>query len=196
MKPAVSAMNDWLKTIIVHNSFNFMHIYKSDPHWATIELAYAQQYDYVSNHYETTNIAGINLEVREIKGKLTNIVSFWMAMPTGFVESRAGDQVKRESYFNISRKNLIDFVNLFRDMYRTRDQNSLPCLYNIPNHNNMGFVTDYKPFKGTFEQYFKDHQKEYNKFLEHRESLFSYLERCSRINTKKKLIKNISKKEK
>jgi hypothetical protein len=60
----------------------------------------------------------------------------------------------------------------------------------------MGFATDYKPFKGTFEQYFKDHQKEYNKFLEYRESLFDYLERCSRINTKKKLIKNISKKEK
>lgn len=196
MKPAVSAMNDWLKTLIVHKSFNFMHIYKSDAHWASIELAYAQQYDYVDNHYETTNIAGINLEVREINGKLTNIVSFWMTMPTGFVESRAGDQIKRESYFNISRKNLIDFVNFFKDKFSARDRESLTYFYNIPNYNNMGFATDYKPFKGTFEQYFKDHQKEYNKFLEYRESLFDYLERCSRINTKKKLIKNISKKEK
>jgi len=196
MKPAVSAMNDWLKTLIVHKSFNFMHIYKSDAHLASIELAYTQQYDYVDNHYETTNIAGINLEVREINGKLTNIVSFWMTMPTGFVESRAGDQIKRESYFNISRKNLIDFVNLFKDKFSIRDRESLYYFYNIPNHNNMGFATDYKPFKGTFEQYFKDHQKEYNKFLEYRESLFDYLERCSRINTKKKLIKNISKKEK
>jgi len=196
MKPAVSAMNDWLKTLIVHKSFNFMHIYKSDAHLASIELAYTQQYDYVDNHYETTNIAGINLEVREINGKLTNIVSFWMTMPTGFVESRAGDQIKRESYFNISIKNLIDFVNIFKDKFSIRDRESLYYFYNIPNHNNMGFATDYKPFKGTFEQYFKDHQKEYNKFLEYRESLFDYLERCSRINTKKKLIKNISKKEK
>ena len=196
MKPAVSAMNDWLKTLIVHKSFNFMHIYKSDAHLASIELAYTQQYDYVDNHYETTNIAGINLEVREINGKLTNVVSFWMTMPTGFVESRAGDQIKRESYFNISRKNLIDFVNFFKDKFSIRDRESLYYFYNIPNHNNMGFATDYKPFKGTFEQYFKDHQKEYNKFLEYRESLFDYLERCSRINTKKKLIKNISKKEK
>ena len=196
MKPAVSAMNDWLKTLIVHKSFNFMHIYKSDAHLASIELAYTQQYDYVDNHYETTNIAGINLEVREINGKLTNVVSFWMTMPTGFVDSRAGDQIKRESYFNISRKNLIDFVNFFKDKFSIRDRESLYYFYNIPNHNNMGFATDYKPFKGTFEQYFKDHQKEYNKFLEYRESLFDYLERCSRINTKKKLIKNISKKEK
>lgn len=196
MKPAVSAMNDWLKTLIVHKSFNFMHIYKSDAHGASIELAYTQQYNYVDKHYETTNIAGINLEVREINGKLTNIVSFWMAMPTGFVDSRAGDQIKRESYFNISRKNLIDFVNFFKDKFSIRDRESLYYFYNIPNHNNMGFATDYKPFKGTFEQYFKDHQKEYNKFLECRESLFDYLERCSRINTKKKLIKNISKKEK
>lgn len=196
MKPAVSAMNDWLKTLIVHKSFNFMHIYKSDAHLASIELAYTQQYDYVDNHYETTNIAGINLEVREINGKLTNVVSFWMTMPTGFVDFRAGDQIKRESYFNISRKNLIDFVNFFKDKFSIRDRESLYYFYNIPNHNNMGFATDYKPFKGTFEQYFKDHQKEYNKFLEYRESLFDYLERCSRINTKKKLIKNISKKEK
>lgn len=196
MKPAVSAMNDWLKTLIVHKSFNNLHIYKSDAHWASIELAYAQQYDYVTNDYETENIAGINLEVREINGKLTNIVSFWMTMPTGFVESRAGDQIKRESYINISRKNLIDFVNLFRDEYRNCDRDSLYCMYNIANHNNMGFVYDYKPFKGTFEQYFKDHQKEYNKFLEYRETLFDFLERCSRINTKKKLIKNINKKEK
>lgn len=196
MKPAVSAMNDWLKTIIVHKSFNFMHIYKSDAHYASIELAYAQQYEYVTNNYETTTIAGINLEVREIKGKLTNIVSFWMTMPTGFVDSRAGDQVKREEYFNISRKNLIDFVNFFKDKYRVNNGESIYCLYNIPNHNNMGFASGYKPFKGDFKQYFKDHQKEYNKFLEYRESLFSYLERCSRINTKKKQIKNISKKEK
>ena len=196
MKPAVSAMNDWLKTIIVNKSFNFMHIYKSDPHFASIELSYAQQYDYVNNHYETTNIAGINLQVHEINGKLTNLVTFWMTMPTGFVDARNSDEFKNETYKNITIKNLIDFVDFFRDKYRMCDRESLSCMYNIPNHNNMGFATDYKPFKGTFEQYFKDHQKEYNKFLEHRETLFSYLERCSRINTKKKLIKNISKKEK
>lgn len=196
MKPAVSAMNDWLKTIIVHKSFQYMHIFKTDAHYAVIELAHAQQYDNVSNHYETTNIASIHLEVHEIKGQLTNVVKFFMTMPTGFVDARAGDQIKCETYTNITLKNLIDFVEFFRDKYRICDRESLSCLYNIPNHNNMGFVYDYKPFKGTFKQYFQDHQKEYNKFLEYRESLFSYLERCSRINTKKKLIKNISKKEK
>jgi hypothetical protein len=53
----------------------------------------------------------------------------------------------------------------------------------------MGFTRDYKPFKGGFEQYFKIHQKEYNKFLEYRDILFSYLEKKSKINSKKKDIK-------
>ena len=52
MKPAVSALNDWLKTIIVHKSFNYLHIYKCTPHFATIELGFAQQYNYISNNYE------------------------------------------------------------------------------------------------------------------------------------------------
>lgn len=147
MKPAVSAMNDWLKTIIVHKSFQYMHIFKTDAHYAVIELAHAQQYDNVSNHYETTNIASIHLEVHEIKGQLTNVVKFFMTMPTGFVDARAGDQIKCETYTNITLKNLIDFVEFFRDKYRICDRESLSCLYNIPNHNNMGFVYDYKPFK-------------------------------------------------
>lgn len=196
MKPAVSAMNEWLKTIIVHKSFNFMHIYKYDPHYASIELACAQQYDYVSNHYETVNIAKIDLCVDEINGKLTNVVRLRLDMPTGLVESSNSNYCKYQTFQNITIKNLIDFVEFFKDKYRVCDRESLSHLYNIPNHNNMGFVYNYKPFKGGFEQYFKDHQKEYNKFLEYRESLFGYLERCSRINTKKKLIKNISKKEK
>lgn len=50
----------------------------------------------------------------------------------------------------------------------------------------MGFASNYKPFKGSFEQYFKDHKKEYDKFLECREILFSYLDKISKINAKKK----------
>lgn len=196
MKPAVSAMNDWLKTIIVHKSFHYMTMRKFEPHCASIDLAYAQQYDYVSNHYEFTSIATITLAVEEIKGKLTNVVKFTMTMPTGLVDSRASDEIKYETYTNITIKNLIDFVEFFRDTYRASDRDSLSYLYNIPNHHNMGFVYDYKPFKGGFKQYFQDHQKEYNKFLEYRENLFGYLDRCSRINTKKKQILNISKKEK
>ena len=185
MKPAVSALNDWLKTIIVHNSFNYLHIYKAGPHYASIELAYAQQYDYHSNNYETTNIASISLAVEEINGKLTNVVTFNLTMPTGFVDYSISDNF-REQYSNITLKNLIDFVDFFRKMYCHTDRYSLSCLYNIPNHNNMGFASDYKPFKGGYDKYFKDHKKEYDKFLEYREILFSYLDKCSQINAKKK----------
>ena len=186
MKPAVSALNDWLKTIIVHKSFNYLHIYKSGPHYACIELAYAQQYDYDSNNYEFVTIASISLSVDKIGGKLTNVVKFCMNMPTGFVEYRASDECKSEEFKNITLKNLIDFVDFFRNMYR---KECLSQLYNIPNHNNMGFTHDYKPFNGSFEEYFKKHQKEYNKFLEYRETLFNFFEKNSKINAKKKDVK-------
>lgn len=186
MKPATSALNDWLKTIIVHKSFNKLHIYKSEPHYACIELAYAQQYDYSSNNYKYVNIADICLAVNEINGKLTNVVKFQMTMPTGFVECNASNECKCAEFTNITLKNLIDFVDFFRNMYRQPGRESLYSLYNIPNHNNMGFHCDYKPFKGGFKRYFSEHKKEYDKFLEYREILFSYLDKNSKINAKKK----------
>ena len=189
MKPAVSALNDWLKTIIVHKSFNNLHIYKCNPHFAYIRLGCAQQYNYGSNNYDFTDIASIILSVEEINGKLTNVVKFSLSMPTGFVEYNAGDKCKWLKFTNITLKNLIDFVDFFRDMYCKPDTGCLSYLYSIPNHNNMGFTHDYKPFKGGFEQYFKNHQNEYNKFLEYRDILFSYLEKKSKINSKKKDIK-------
>lgn len=188
MKPAVSALNDWLKTIIVHKSFNNLHIYKCNPHFAYIRLGVAQQYNSVSNNYEFTDIASIILSVEKIDGKLTNVVKFSLSMPTGFVDYSISDDF-RAQYSNITLKNLIDFVDFFRDMYCKADTECLSFLYNIPNHKNMGFTRDYKPFNGGFEQYFKNHQKEYNKFLEYRDILFSYLEKKSKINSKKKDIK-------
>lgn len=185
MKPAVSALNDWLKTIIVHKSFNYLRIYKCSPHHATIELAYSQQYNHVTNHYETTNIASIMIAVEEINGKLTNVVKFSLTMPTGLVDFSASDENRYEQYTNITLKNLIDFVDFFRGMY-CNGRDSLSYLYNIPNHHNMGFTQDYKPYKGGFKEHFKNHKKEYNKFLEYREILFSYLDKVSKINAKKK----------
>ena len=135
MKPAVSALNDWLKTIIVHKSFNNLRIYKCIPHYATIELAYTQQYNNVTNHYETTNIASIIIAVEEINGKLTNVVKFWLSMPTGFLNFCTSDENKCEQYTNITLKNLIDFVDFFRGVY-CNGRDSLSCLYNIPNHHN------------------------------------------------------------
>lgn len=190
MKPAVSALNDWLKTIIVHKSFNQLHIYKYSPHHAIIELANAQQYNHNSNNYESTNIVSIMIAVEKINGKLTNVVKFRMTMPTGFVAYTAGEKCKREEFTNITLKNLIDFVDFFRNMYRQLGRDSLYSLYSIPNHNNMGYSYDYMPFKGGYEQYFKDHKKEYNKFLEYREIFFSHFEKNSKINAKKKAIKN------
>lgn len=186
MKPAVSALNDWLKTIIVHKSFNKLPIYKCNPHFACIILGFAQQYNYVTNHYEFTSIANIMIAVEEINGKLTNVVKFSLDVPTGFVDFSSNDKNKCERYTNITLKNLIEFVDFFRKMYGTSGRNSLYHLYGIPNHNNMGYLYDYKPFKGGYEQYFKDHQKEYNKFLEYREFLFSFFDKNSKINAKKK----------
>jgi len=185
MKPAVSALNDWLKTIIVHKSFNDLRIYKSDSHFATIELTWERQYNYATNNYEFTKTAIIILAVEKINDKLTNVVKFYMTIPTGFVDFSISDDF-RAQYSNITLKNLIDFVDFFRNMYR---KEHLSQLYNIPNYHNMGFTQDYKPFKDGFEQYFKNHQKEYNKFLEYRDILFSYLEKKSKINSKKKDIK-------
>lgn len=196
MKPAVSAMNDWLKTLIVHKSFHYLPISKDGPHYASIELGSWQQYDYVTNNYVDKNVVKLELCVNENDGKLTNVVALRIKTPTGLIEGANSYYSKIQTFQNITVKNLIEFVDFFREMFRFAGKESLCALYNIPNHNNMGFVNDYKPFKGTFEQYFKDHQKEYNKFLEYREILFNFLERCSKINTKKKLIKNISKKEK
>lgn len=186
MKPSVSALNDWLKTIIVHNSFNNLHIYKCSPHLACIRIGCAQQYSSASNHYEFASIAIIMISVEEINGKLTNIVKFSLSMPTGFVNHSTSDTTKSEQYTNITLKNLIDFVDFFRDMYSKPGPDSLYHLYNIPNHNNMGFTHDYKPFKGGFDAYFNDHKKEYDKFLEYREILFSFFEKNSKINAKKK----------
>lgn len=185
MKPAVSALNDWLKTIIVHKSFNNLRINKSSPHYATIELACAQQYSNIANHYETTNIALIMIAVEEINGKLTNVVKFSLSMPTGFLNFSTSDENKCEQYTNITLKNLIDFVDFFKGMY-CNGRNSLSYLYNIPNHRNMGFTHDYKPFKGGFDAYFNDHKKEYEMFIEQREILFGYLDKISKINAKKK----------
>lgn len=196
MKPAVSAMNDWLKTIIVHKSFHYLSITKLEPHCASIDLASWQQYNYITNNYEDKVIAKLDICVEEIDGKLTNVVRLRMDMPTGLVKSENSYYSKVQSFQNITIKNLINFVDFFREAFKPTCQASLCFLYNIPNYNNMGFTYEYKPFKGTFEQYFKDHEKDYNKFLEYRESIFNYLERCSKINTKKKLIKNINKKEK
>lgn len=185
MKPAVSALNDWLKTIIVHKSFNYLHIYKCTPHFATIELGFAQQYNYISNNYEDRTIAKIDLCVDEINGKLTNVVKFRLDTPTGLVQSSNSYYSKIQTYQNITLKNLIEFVDFFRNMYRKE----LSHLYNIPNYKNMGFTHDYKPFNGSFEEYFKKHQKEYNKFLEYRETLFNFFEKNSKINVKKKDVK-------
>ena len=189
MKPAVSALNDWLKTIIVHKSFNYLRISKCSPHYATIELAIAQQYDYISNHYENKNIATIDLCVDDINGKLTNVVKLRLETPTGLVESPNSYYSKIQTFQNITLKNLIDFVDFFRDMYCKYDRYSLSHLYNIPNYKNMGFVQNYKPFKGSFEQFFKEHQTEYNKFLEYREILFNFFDKNSKINVKKKILK-------
>lgn len=188
MKPAVSALNDWLKTIIVHNSFNYLRIYKCNAHYATIELGIAQQYNYISNNYEDRNIATIDLCVDEINGKLTNVVKFRLETPTGLVQSSNSYYSKIQTYQNITLKNLIEFVVFFSGMYRNCKE-SLFHLYNIPNYKNLGFTNDYKPFNGSFEQYFKKHQKEYNKFLEYREILFNFLEKNSKINAKKKDVK-------
>ena len=189
MKPAVSALNDWLKTIIVHKSFNYLRIYKCSPHYATIELGVAQQYDYISNHYENRNIAIIDLCVDEINGKLTNVVKLRLETPTGLVESSNSYYSKIQTFQNITLKNLIEFVALFRGMYSNNGRDSLSYLYNIPNYKNMGFTYDYKPFKGGFEEHFKKHQNEYNKFLEYREILFNFFDKNSKINAKKKDVK-------
>lgn len=186
MKPAVTALNDWLKTIIVHKSFNNMRIYKSDSHFATIELTWEQQYNYASNNYEFTKTASIILAVEEINGKLTNVVKFYMTMPTGFVDYSVSDECRYEQFTNITLKNLIEFVDFFKSMYH---KESFYRLYNIPNHRNMGFTHDYKPFKGGFEEHFKKHQNEYNQFLEYREILFNHLKKNSKINAKKKDVK-------
>ena len=164
MKPAVSALNDWLKTIIVHKSFNNLRIYKCNPHFACISLGCAQQYNYASNNYEFTDIASIILSVEKINGKLTNVVKFSLSTPTGFVDYSISDE-SRAQYSNITLKNLIDFVDFFRDMYCKHDTGCLSYLYNIPNHNNMGFTRDYKPFKGGFELYFSEHKKNMTSLL-------------------------------
>ena len=189
MKPSVSALNDWLKTIIVHKSFNNLHIIKNKADYATIELGYAQQYNYATNHYEFTNIASINISDDVVDGKLKNVVIFRMTMPTGFVKATAGDKTKIVKFTNITLKNLIEFVDFFFEMYRKTDIGCLYYFYNIPNHNNIGFHSNYKPFPGGFDAYFNDHKKEYEMFIEQREILFGYLDKISKINAKKKDIK-------
>lgn len=186
MKPSVSALNDWLKTIVVHKSFNNLHIIKNKPDYATIELGYAQQYSYATNHYEFTTIASINISDDVVDGKLKNVVFFRMTMPTGFVKATAGDKTKIMRFTNITLKNLIEFVDFFRGMLCKPGPDSFYQLYNIPNHNNMGFTHDYKPFPGGFDAYFNDHKKEYEMFIEQREILFGWLDKVSKINAKKK----------
>jgi hypothetical protein len=73
---------------------------------------------------------------------------------------------------------------MFWKMFTKAGFDSLNYVYNLPNYKKIGFSGNV--VKTNFESYLKEKQHEYDLFKTFCDSLFSYLDKCSQINAKKK----------
>ena len=182
MKPATSALNDWVQRIVVNPEFMHCLVQKDDNHCATIHLGSIDRYDFIQEHYVNDYAIDITLSVfqDEIGGKFQHAVRIRIQTPSCFLKNHTSVGVDFQTYYNITLKNIFEFNKMFKRMFyapgRIGNIYGIPCYKNIYHHGNSP--------KLNFESYVK----EFEMFNYFKDSLFSYLDKCSRINSKKKAI--------
>ena len=186
MKPATSALNDWVQRIVVNPKFKYCPVCKTDVHFATIKLGCVDFYDFSNEHYYKGCAIEILLKVIQDKsGKFNHETWVHINTPTCFLKDTLSSRASYiQKYRNLTLKNIFGFNEMFWKMFTKAGCDSLNSIYYLPNHKKIGFSGN--TIKKNFESYFMDYQHEYKLFQTFRDSLFSYLDKCSRINSKKK----------
>lgn len=189
MKPATSALNDWVQRIVVSPRFMYCPVCKTDEHFATIKLGCVYYYDFDDEHYSKDCAIEIILKVIQDKnGKFYHETWVQINTPTCFLKNQLSTSRYSKNYRNLTLKNIFDFNEMFWKMYTKTGCDSLNYIYNLPNYNKIRFGGNV--VKKNFESYLMEKQREYDLFQTFRDSLFSYLDKCSQINAKKKDINN------
>lgn len=185
MKPATSALNDWVQRIVVNPKFKCCPVCKPDEHFATIKLGCVDYYDFDNDHYSKGYAIEILLKVIQDENKKF-FHETWVQIntPTCFLKNQLSTSNYSKNYTNLTLKNIFGFNEMFWKMFAKAECDSLNGIYYLPNYKKIGFSGN--TIKKNFESYFKDYQHEYEIFQTFRDSLFSYLDKCSQINTKKK----------
>lgn len=191
MKPATSALNDWVQRIVVNPLFRSCPTFKMDSHWATIKIGFNQTWDFTCEHYVNDCVINIILRVAktEISGPFKHYVSVTINTPTCFMKGDECSSKNTREFTNLTLKNLFEFVKIYEKMYLS----SIKRIYSIPNYKRLGFRGNESPLN--FESYVKQYEHEFELFTEFKESLFRFLAKCSTTNTKRKEIKKEFKNE-
>ena len=186
MKPATSALNDWVQRIVVNPKFKYCPVFKTDEHFATIKLGFVTHYDFNNDHYADGYAIEIILKVikDDVEGKFHHETWVQINTPTCFLKNQQSTACYSQNYKNLTLKNIFVFNEMFWKMFNKVGFDSLNYIYNLPNYKKIGFGGNV--FKKNFESYLKEKQNEYEVFKACRDSLFSYLDKCSQINAKKK----------
>ncbi len=186
MKPATSALNDWIQRIVVHPNFKYCPVCKTDEHFATIKLGCVDFYDFSNDHYYKGCAIEILLKViQDENGKFNHETWVQINTPTCFLKDTLSSRASYiQKYRNLTLKNIFGFNEMFWKMFTKAGYDSLNYIYCIPNYKKINFGGNI--FKKNFESYFMEKQHEYDLFQTFRDSLFSYLDKCSQINAKKK----------
>lgn len=186
MKPATSALNDWIQRIVVHPEFIHCPVQKDDKHCATIQLGNIDRYDFIQEHYVKDYAIDVTLSVfqDEIGGKFQHAVRIRIQTPSCFLKDHTSVGVDFQTYYNITLKNIFEFNKMFKRMFCA--QGRIGNIYGIPCYKNI-YHRGNSP-KLNFESYVKEYEKEFEMFNYFKDSLFSYLYKCSQINAKKKNI--------
>ena len=183
MKPATSALNDWIQRIVVNPDFIHWPVQKDNVHCATVSLGYFQRYDFIKEHYVEDYAVDITLSVfQDEKGKFQHAVRVRIQTPSCFLKDHTSVGVDVQFYYNITLKNILEFNKMFKRMFC--GQGRIGNIYDIPCYKNI-YHSGNAP-KINFESYVKEKKYEFELFNQFKVSLFEYLHKCSQINAKKK----------
>lgn len=185
MKPATSALNDWVQRIVVNPLFKSCPTFKMSSHWATIKIGFMQTWDFECEHYVNDCVIDIVLRVAktDILSPFKHYVSVTINTPTCFLGGGGCSSKNTCEYTNITLKNLFEFVKIYEKMYLS----GIHRIYSIPNRKCLAFRGNESPLN--FESYVKQYEHEFELFTEFKESLFRFLAKCEATNTKHKEIK-------
>lgn len=184
MKPAVSALNDWIQRIAANPDFRKCVIQRDNTHCTTIKLGSVHHFDFNTENYiyDYAIIIELCMFQNELGGKLQHAVMVKILTPSCFLKDHTTDARDIQMYSNITLKNLFEFNKLFKSVFCVPGE--ISSIYGIPNYNKLYFAGNTP--KTNFESYVKAHENEFYRFNNFKVSLFEYLRKCSYINAKKK----------
>lgn len=183
MKPAVSALNDWIQRIAANPDFRKCVIQRDNTHCTTIKLGSVHHFDFNTENYiyDYAIIIELCMFQNELGGKLQHAVMVKILTPSCFLKDHTTDARDIQMYSNITLKNLFEFNKLFKSVFCA--QGGIGNIYGIPCYKNI-YHRGNSP-KLNFESYVKEYEKEFEMFNYFKDSLFGYLDKCSQINAKK-----------